>query len=103
MFTYSILNGEGEGEGDSENCKTLAVMWDVPFDYNIWKSNFWNVKIYEIKQQATVALFREMRYREGQPFRGADDYHNFEMDSFRGKGCMTSNSNSRLIIKLYDK
>ena len=97
VFTYSIHNGE------DEHWKTLAVMWDVPFDYNIWRGNYWNVKVYGTQEKrATLALYNELWKSEGRPVKGEDNYEEFVTDSFRVKGCMTSNSNSRLIIKLYD-
>ena len=96
VFTYSIHNEEGQ------HSKTLAVMWDVPFDYNIWKGNFWNLKVYDEQQKrATHALFKKLWISEGRPVKGEDNYEEFVTNSFRVKGCMTSNSNSKLIIKLY--
>ena len=98
VFTYSILSEDGSP------WKTLAVMWTVPFDYNIWRSNFWNVKVYDTKEMlATRVVFKQMWRREGEPVKGEDNWKEFKLnDEFTAKGCMTSNSNSKLIIKVYE-
>ena len=99
VFTYSILNGEGQ------HWKTLAVMWDVPFDYNIWGSNYWNIKVMDKKQaRATNTLFWEMRNSDSQPVNGdeLDGWKEKTTDDFFTRGYMTSNSNSKLTIKVYN-
>ena len=98
VFTYSILNKEGQ------HWKTLAVMWDVPFDYNIWGSNYWNIKVLNKKRvPATRTLFWQMRNSvAGEPVKGEDQWKEVITDDFIFKGCMTSNSNSKVIIKVYD-
>ena len=97
IFTYSILNQEGR------HCKTLAVIWDVPFDYIIWKSNYWNVQVIDrSKVLATRSLFWQLRNRGGDRVKGGDQWREISTNNFFCKGCMTSNSNSKLIIKVYD-
>jgi len=107
-FTYSIPNGSGEP------WKTLAVMWVVPFDYNLWRSNYWNVMVLDGKQvPASRELFKKMWKRIGEPLKGQDDWKETRKEistedwsvtrsEFISKGCMTSNSNSKLIIKVYN-
>ena len=97
VFTYSILD-------DGNHWKTLAVMWDVPFDYNIWKSNYWNA---EVKQntnvRATRDLFWQMRNRSGNPTRGEDQWRELASHNFIIKGFMSSNSKSELTIIVSDR
>ena len=99
VFTYSMLDEQ------SEHGKTLAVMWDVPFDYNIWRSNRWNIKVMNEKQKlATRELFWIMRSGREQPVKGdeLDGWKTKRTNGFIVKGCMTSNSNSKLVIKVFN-
>ena len=93
VFTYSILNDDGK------HWKTLAVMWDVPFDYNIWKSNYWNVQVTDNTcVPASCDLFRRLRNPTGDPVKAEDRWKQLLIDNFTIKGCMSSNSNSKLTI-----
>ena len=53
VFTYNSSDG-----------KTLAVMWSVPFDFNIFYS-WWNVKMYRGTRQANYTMYEEM-YRDAK-------------------------------------
>ena len=67
--------------------KTIAVMFSVPFDYNIF-SNWWNVKIYPGKERATHDVYKSMYYND--PFKGDNGWHVKNVDGFQVKGTMTS-------------
>ena len=79
VFTYSILNNNGQ------HWKTLVVMWDVPFDYNIWKSNYWNARVTDraMNDPANLDLFWRLRNRRtADPVKGADQWHQLASDNF---------------------
>lgn len=98
VFTYNILDDE------NKDWKTLVVMWDVPFDYNIWKSNRWQVEVKKDKNvQATRQLFRKQRKHPADPKKGEDQWEEFSTDEFNIEGCMTSNSDSKLTIVVKDR
>ena len=74
-------------------------MWDVPFDYHIWKSNYWNVEVNgNIQVNADRNRYRALRKSPGDPTRGEDQWRQFTTGNFHVKGCMSSNSNSKLTI-----
>ena len=103
VFTYSI-----HADNDSRHWKTLVVMWDVPFDYNIWGSNYWNAQITDgTSVSANLDLFWRLRNRHGgDPIKGQDQWRqlstSLSTDNFTIKGCMSSNSDSKLTIIVSD-
>ena len=50
MFTYHV---------DDKTKDTLAVMWNVPFDFNLY-SSWWKVKMYKGPKHASKDLFKSM-------------------------------------------
>ena len=62
VFTYSVNDGT----------YTLAVMWSVPFDFNLY-SSWWNVKMYSGRKYANKALYKEM-YKSAQ-HKGDNAWH----------------------------
>ena len=81
--------------------KTLAVMYSVPFDYNLYR-NWWNVKLYSGRLEASKKTFREM-YRsdkvERGPFKGDNTWHTKKLGSgLCVKGAMGSTGQSKLEI-----
>ena len=65
--------------------KTIAVMFSVTFDYNIF-SNWWNVKIYPGKERATHDMYKSMYYND--PFKGDNSWHIENVNGFQVKGTM---------------
>lgn len=57
MFTYYTQGAD----------KTVAVMFSVPFDYNLY-SNWWDVKIYNGMKRATYDMYEDMYYNH--PYQG---------------------------------
>ena len=77
VFAYYMKDAE----------KTIAVMFSVPFDYNLF-SNWWNVKIYPGKERATHDMYESMYYND--PIQGDNGWHVKNVDGFQVKGTMTS-------------
>ena len=64
--------------------KTLAVMFSIPFDYNLY-SNWWDMKLYSGKKRADHGMYEDLYY--GNPFRGDNGWHGRSLGSgltFRG-------------------
>jgi len=76
---------------------TIAIMFQVPFDYNLY-NNCWNVKIYDGHLQADSAMFKEM-YDKQSYFIGNDTWEKKKLnDKYIVEGVMTSSSESILQI-----
>ncbi|XP_066030192.1 DELTA-stichotoxin-Hcr4a-like [Pocillopora verrucosa] len=67
--------------------KTVAVMFSVPFDYNLY-SNWWDVKIYNGMKRATYDMYEDMYYNH--PYQGDNGWHTKYANGFQVKGTMTS-------------
>ena len=94
VFTYSILDDDGK------HWKTLAVMWDVPFDH---EGNYWNIReIGTINEPASHDLFWRLRNHEANPVKGEDGWKQLSTANFTIKGYMSSHSDSKLIIIVSD-
>ena len=82
--------------------KTLAIMYSVPFDYNLFR-NWWNVKLYSGRQEANKQTFSDMERSnkvEG-PFKGDNSWHTRNLGlGFSVKGAMGSTGQSKLEIKV---
>ncbi|XP_065903966.1 DELTA-sagatoxin-Srs1a-like [Dysidea avara] len=77
---------------------TLAIMFSVPFDYNLY-NNCWNVKIYNGHQEANSTMFNEM-YNKQSYFVGNDTWESKKLnDKYMVEGIMTSSSES--ILQIY--
>ena len=92
VFTYYIPDLD----------KTLAIMYSVPFDYNLFR-NWWNVKLYSGRQEANKQTFSDMERSnkvEG-PFKGDNSWHTRNLGlGFSVKGAMGSTGQSKLEIKV---
>lgn len=78
---------------------TLAVMWSVPFDYNLYPSNLWNVKLYYGDKRPSHAMYKELYYDE-DPFKaGAWETKNLG-GGLKCRGFMTTPGNAKLQIKV---
>ena len=82
--------------------KTLAVMYSVPFDYNLYR-NWWNVKLYSGRLEASKNTFRDM-YRSDKvegPFKGDNAWHTRHLGpGLSVKGAMGSTGQSELEIRV---
>ena len=67
--------------------KTVAVMFSVPFDYNLY-SNWWDVKIYNGMKRATYDMYEDMYYNH--PYQGDNGWHTKYANGFQVKGTMIS-------------
>ncbi|KAL9956590.1 hypothetical protein ACROYT_G038086 [Oculina patagonica] len=68
--------------------KTLAVLFSVPFDYNLY-SNLWDAKVYPGRKKADYDMYKELYY--GNPFKGDNGWHSKVIGGgFSVKGIMTS-------------
>ena len=80
--------------------KTLAIMYSVPFDYNLY-SNWWNVKLYSGRKEATKEMFNEMYRSQSKPFKGDNGWHTKDLGSgLSVNGAMASPGQTRLEIKV---
>lgn len=81
--------------------KTLAVMWSVPFDYNLYE-NWWNVKLYDGYTKADKGMYEDLYY-SANPFR-ADGWHERDLGTYlKFRGSMTNNGQSILEISVLRK
>ena len=90
VFTYYIRDLD----------KTLAIMYSVPFDYNLFR-NWWNVKLYSGRQETNKQMFSDMECSnkvEG-PFKGDNTWYIRNLGSeFSVKGAMGGTGQSKLMI-----
>ena len=78
--------------------KTLAVMYSVPFDLNLF-SNWWNVKLYSGRREADKKTFSDMDGSDR--VKGDNTWHTKELGSgVSVKGAMGSTGQSKLEIKV---
>lgn len=84
VFTYYL----------PEISKTLAVMFSVPFDYNLY-SNWFDVRLYSGRKWANKDLYNEMYY--GDPFEGNDGWHRRNLGSGLKVKCAMSSSGQATI------
>ena len=77
--------------------KTLAVLFSVPFDYNLY-DNWWNVKLYSGDKEASYDMYYEM-YHNADPFQGDDGWKERDLGSgLKVKGSMASSGHTTLIL-----
>ena len=75
---------------------TLAVMWSVPFDYNLYQ-NWWNAKLYSGEQKANNAMYDDLYYY-ADPFK-ANGWHTRNLGyGLKFRGSMSSSGKSTLEI-----
>ena len=81
---------------------TLAVLFMVPFDYNLYPSgNMWNVKIYRGRKRASYDMYKEMYYHN-HPLKGDDGYHVKSLGhGLKVRGYMNSSGYAILKIRVY--
>ena len=78
--------------------KTLAIMYSVPFDYNLFR-NWWNVKLYSGRREADNKTFSDMDGSDR--VKGDNTWHTKKLDSgVSVKGAMGSTGQSELEIKV---
>ena len=80
--------------------RTLAVMYSVPYDYNLY-SNWFNVKLYYGYVKADKGKFNDLYYY-ADPFRGDNGWHSRYLGSgLKFRGAMSSSGKATLEIKVY--
>ena len=78
--------------------KTLAVMYSVPFDLNLF-SNWWNVKLYSGRREADKKTFSDMDGSDR--VKGDNTWHTIKLVSgVSVMGAMGSTGQSKLEIKV---
>nr|D2YZQ3.1 RecName: Full=DELTA-thalatoxin-Avl1b; Short=DELTA-TATX-Avl1b; AltName: Full=Cytolysin Avt-II; AltName: Full=Hemolytic toxin Avt-2; Flags: Precursor [Actineria villosa]P0DL55.1 RecName: Full=DELTA-alicitoxin-Pse1a; Short=DELTA-ALTX-Pse1a; AltName: Full=Cytolysin PsTX-20A; Short=Pstx20; Short=ptx20a; Flags: Precursor [Phyllodiscus semoni]BAC45007.1 PsTX-20A [Phyllodiscus semoni]BAI70364.1 hemolytic toxin [Actineria villosa] len=78
---------------------TLAVMFSVPFDYNLY-TNWWNVKIYDGEKKADEKMYNEL-YNNNNPIKPSIwEKRDLGQDGLKLRGFMTSNGDAKLVIHI---
>lgn len=78
--------------------KTLAVMFSVPFDYNLYQ-NFWNAKLYPGKKDANYDQYYDLYYK-ANPFKG-NAWHERSLSSgLKFRGFMSKSAKAILKIEI---
>lgn len=77
---------------------TLAVMWSVPFDYNLY-SNWWNVKLYYGDRGPSHAMYKELYYY-ANPFKAGSWNTKNLGGGLKCRGFMTTPGNAKLKIEV---
>lgn len=78
--------------------KTLAVMFSIPFDYNLY-SNWFDAQVYSGKIWADHGLYEQMYYDD--PFRGNNGWHERNLQSpLKMKGAMSSSGQATVLIHI---
>lgn len=83
--------------------ETLAVMFYVPV---VYYDNWWNVKLYKGKQEATESIYKEMFQMGNDPLKGNDAwYHRYlnSNDTIKMRGAMASSGTTTLQINVMRK
>jgi len=78
--------------------KTLAVMWSVPYDYNLFK-NLWNVKLYNGNIEANRGIYKELYYK-ARPFPAGGWRTKLLGVGLKCRGFMSTSGNAELKIKV---
>lgn len=78
---------------------TLAVMWYVPFDYDLYQ-NWWNVKLYNGKRSADKSMYEDLYYYNS-PFKPNGWKHRELGSGLSVSGSMTSSGEATLEIEVY--
>lgn len=80
--------------------KTVAVMFSVPFDLNLY-SNWWDAKVYRGKKEADHDMYSSAYYNHN-PFKGEDGWHEKHLDDgYSVKGIMTSGGQCKMKVKIF--
>ena len=81
--------------------KTLAVMWSIPFDYNLHE-NWWNAKLYHGDKRPGQAEYEDLYY-DANPFK-ANGWHERDLGSgLKFRGSMSSSGKATLEIHVLKK
>lgn len=76
--------------------KTLAVMWSVPFDYNLYQ-NWWNIHLYNGNKKADYGMYTDL-YNDIYPFK-ANGWHKKDLGSgLKSRGSMSNSGAATLEI-----
>lgn len=78
---------------------TLAVMWSVPFDYNLHPSNYWNVGLYNGKKRPNHDMYKDLYYH-AHPFKAGAWETKYLGGGLKCEGFMTPPGNAKLKVKV---
>ena len=77
--------------------KTLAVMFSVPFDYNLYQ-NWWNAKLYPGNKRANYGQYVDLYSNAASPFK-ANGWHERSLGSgLKFRGSMSNSGKATLQI-----
>nr|C5NSL2.1 RecName: Full=DELTA-actitoxin-Aas1a; Short=DELTA-AITX-Aas1a; AltName: Full=Bandaporin; Short=Cytolysin bp-1; Flags: Precursor [Anthopleura asiatica]BAH80315.1 bandaporin [Anthopleura asiatica] len=86
VFAYAMSDGN-----------TLAVMFSIPYDYNLY-SNWWNVKTYSGMKRADQSMYEDLYYH-ASPFKGDNGWHSRNLGyGLKCRGFMNSSGAAKLEI-----
>ena len=81
--------------------KTLAVMFSVPFDYNLYQ-NWWNAKLYPGNQRASYKQYHELYY-DADPFKANGRHDRTLGSNLKFSGSMSNTGNATLMIEVQNE
>ncbi|KAI4899038.1 hypothetical protein NFI96_027257, partial [Prochilodus magdalenae] len=99
VLTYQILRNGTDNVGE------LAIMFCVPYDYNIYESNMFALGIYQPNISCDDDLFNEMYYSSG-PFtrgKGSGSVMEYSGEQAVVKGTMSAFGQSVIKVEFWDK
>ena len=82
--------------------KTLAVHWNVPFNFVVYK-NVWNVRVYPGDKKANHDLWKELHGTRGDmAIRGDGSWHDLKVgEGYVARGSMASTGSAALEIRIF--
>lgn len=79
--------------------KTLAIMFSVPFDYNLY-DNLWNIKLFSGKKRADYDMHKNL-YHGTDRFKGDDSWYERNLNSScKIRGAMSSSGKATLNVSV---
>ena len=82
--------------------KTLAIHWNVPFNFVVYK-NVWNVHVYPEDKKAYHDLWKELHGTRGdKAVRGDGSWHDLKVsEGYVARGSMASTGSAALEIRIF--
>ena len=82
--------------------KTLAVHWNVPFNFVVYK-NVWNVRVYPGDKQANHDLWKELHGTRGDMAVGGNgNWHQLKVgEGYVARGSMANTGSAALQIRIF--
>ncbi|XP_054899252.1 DELTA-actitoxin-Ucs1a-like [Poeciliopsis prolifica] len=100
VLTYELF-----GRSANSAKEIIAIMFSVPYDYNMYK-NWVAVGIYNVGKECNESLFKEMYYKEQTGFVRQESNGsglNFEGSSVDIKATMSPTGRAILKVEIWDK